>query len=51
MLLDNIKQENSKVFIFGINKVSIALIKYLTDNEISVIVSDIIMWSYLVIIL
>ena len=41
MLLDNIKHENGKVFIFGINKVSIALIKYLTDNEISIIVSDI----------
>ena len=40
MLLDNIKQENGKIFILGINKVSISLIKYLTDNEISVIVSD-----------
>ena len=41
MLLDNIKQENSKIFIFGINKVSIGLAKYLADNKISVIISDI----------
>ena len=40
MLLDNIKQQVCKIFIFGINKVSIGLIKCLTDNEISVIVSD-----------
>ncbi|MBO4956292.1 MAG: hypothetical protein J6C50_00430 [Rickettsiales bacterium] len=41
MLLDNIKKQNSKVFIFGINKTSVALINYLSLNEINVVVSDI----------
>lgn len=40
MLLDNIKEENSKVLILGINKVSINLIKYLADSGVNVIVGD-----------
>ncbi|MBR2141555.1 MAG: hypothetical protein IJ853_04340 [Rickettsiales bacterium] len=40
MLLDTIEKQDSKILILGINNISLALINYLVDNEITVVAGD-----------